>query len=152
MCRCVVEQDPDKTWYMSRAFQQTSLSASGLFIADSGLMTAVKFTTEEKIFFKCIISFCFFTDTAPNKCTDVSEIVVRCMKCIITGYILLCFSLNIFYFRLFQSFCYSLVSSLSRNLTMLHCFRLILSTLAFKLELNNFSWTIYAIHMFQQSS
>lgn len=75
ICRCVVEQDPDKTWYMSRAFQQTSLSASGLFIADSGLMTAVKFTTEEKIFFKCTINFCFFIDTAPDKCTDVSEIV-----------------------------------------------------------------------------
>ena len=68
--RCVVETDPDGTWYMSRSFQQTSLSAAGLFITDSGIMAAVKFRHAEKLFFRCVINFCFFTAT--DLCDNVS--------------------------------------------------------------------------------
>ena len=55
---------------MSRSFQQTSLSAAGLFITDSGIMAAVKFRHAEKLFFRCVINFCFFTAT--DLCDNVS--------------------------------------------------------------------------------
>ena len=57
---------------MSRSFQETSLSAAGLFITDSGLMAAAKFLNVDKLFFRCVINFCFFDQLTPDLCTDVS--------------------------------------------------------------------------------
>ena len=72
LSRCVVESDPDAVWYMSRSFQETSLSAAGLFITDSGLMAAAKFLNVDKLFFRCVINFCFFDQLSPDLCADVS--------------------------------------------------------------------------------
>ena len=73
-CRCVVEKDPDATWYMSKAFQQTSLSAEGLFMTDSGIMKAARVINKETLFIRCLIGFCISDGTEPNLCTNVSTV------------------------------------------------------------------------------
>ena len=71
-CRCVLEQNPGGAGFMSRSFRQTSLSPAGLFITDSGKLAAFRFLNSNKLFFRCVVDFCFFLSTAPNLCTDVS--------------------------------------------------------------------------------
>ena len=75
--RCVVQQDPVAVWYMSRAFQQTSLSATGLFISDSGTLRAVRINSQGQLFFRCVIQVCFSDGITTNLCTNVSSDPVK---------------------------------------------------------------------------
>ena len=56
---------------MSRSFRQKSLTG-GLFITDSGIMAATKFTHSDIIHFRCTVNVCFFQTSPPNLCDDVS--------------------------------------------------------------------------------